>query len=48
MTVKRDGLFEVVGITSWGYGCAYGSPGVYTRVGNFVNWIAETMAKMAR
>jgi secreted trypsin-like serine protease len=31
----------LIGITSWGYGCGQGTPGVYTRVSEYVDWIKK-------
>ena len=36
----EDTDWLLVGITSWGLGCAQdGRPGVYTKVSNYINWI---------
>ena len=36
------GGYSLVGITSWGRGCAVnGTFGVYTRVGYYMQWIAQ-------
>jgi secreted trypsin-like serine protease len=43
--IINDGPATLVGITSWGVsGCGEpGSPGVYTRVSFFLDWIKRTM-----
>ena len=39
-----NNVWEVVGITSTGYGCGRAKyPGIYTRVVAFQSWINETM-----
>ncbi|CAF1544331.1 unnamed protein product [Rotaria magnacalcarata] len=40
-----NNLWQVDGLTSYGYGCAYPNvAGVYTRVSNYINWIQTTMS----
>ncbi|XP_053556826.1 coagulation factor XI [Bombina bombina] len=42
LTCEIDKVWYLIGITSWGEGCARpGKPGVYTKVSEFTNWILE-------
>ena len=41
------GIWEVVGIVSYGSNrCGNGTPGIYTRVSQYLQWIEQTMRKI--
>ncbi|XP_041362239.1 scavenger receptor cysteine-rich type 1 protein M130-like isoform X2 [Gigantopelta aegis] len=46
LVCEVNGLYTLLGVTSWGNGCAKPySPGVYSNVKMFLQWIAHTVQK---
>ncbi len=42
---EAPGAFRVIGLTSWGFSCAGGEPGVWARVPYANNWITDKITK---
>ena len=39
---------DVIGVVSWGLGCARGLPAVFTDVSKYNDWIDSEMAKLTK
>ena len=47
LVINVGDRLTLAGITSWRYGCGVtGSPGVYTKVANYIDWIEGAKRKL--
>jgi secreted trypsin-like serine protease len=37
--VNSTSYYEIIGVTSFGKFCATGTPGVYTRISSYLQWL---------
>merc|ERR1712117_674482 len=44
LTVPENGKYTLVGVVSYGWGCASSTPGIYARVQGFLPWIKNLVA----
>merc|ERR1712107_787088 len=44
LTVPENGKYTLVGVVSYGWGCASSTPGIYARVQGFLPWIKNLIS----
>merc|ERR1711934_321341 len=44
LTVPENGKYTLVGVVSYGWGCASSTPGIYARVQGFLPWIRSLIS----
>lgn len=48
LVCERGGTWQLVGVVSWGIGCGQpGVPGVYVKVAQYLDWIAQVTGKFS-
>ena len=49
MVCLHDDVWKLVGVVSWGDGCAdERKPGVYTKTSNYISWINDKMEEFSK